>query len=151
MDLPSIDLHRVEVNAPQDSTWKALTEWSSRGGSDPRKVNFARLLGCESVKVSGEPGAAGSTVPGFRVARSAPPRELDLEGRHRFSTYTLDFRVEDLDGDRSLLSARTHAAFPGIKGQIYKTAVIRSRAHVLATKRILHSVARRAESATLKR
>ena len=83
------------------------------------------------------------------MARSDPPLELALEGGHRFSDYRLDFQVEDLGDSRSLLRATTHAAFPGLKGELYKTAVIRSRAHVLATRSILHAVARRAERATL--
>lgn len=151
MGLPSIDTHSAQVDAPAADTWEALIDWASRSSPNRTNARFARLLGCESVEVSGEPGRTGSTFPGFRVVRSEPPKELDLTGGHRFSTYSLDFRVEDLEGERSLLSATTHAAFPGIMGELYKTAVIRSRAHVLATKRILRSVAGRAERGRLSR
>jgi hypothetical protein len=151
VDLPQIDAHTTEVDAPAAVTWRALTDWISRGSSDPRRTRFARMLGCDPVEVSGDPGHTGSTFPGFRVARSDPPQELALEGGHRFSDYTLDFHIEDLGNGRSLLRATTHAAFPGLKGQLYKTAVIRSRAHVLVTKRLLQTVAARAESATLDR
>jgi hypothetical protein len=151
VDLPRIDAHTVEVDAPPSAIWEALIAWISRGSSSQSRTRFARLLGCDPLEVSGDPGQTGSTFPGFRVARSDPPRALALEGGHRFSDYTLDFQVED-DGDgRSLLRATTHAAFPGVKGQLYKTAVIRSRAHVLATKSILQAVARRAESGKLGR
>lgn len=151
MDLPRIDVHTVEVQAPPDATWEALTDWISRRWSNPANARFARLLGCDQVEVSGSPGQAGSTLPGFRVARSDPPQELALEGGHRFSDYTLDFQVEERGNGHSRLRATTHAAFPGLKGQLYKTAVIRSHAHVLVTRGILRSVARRAEHATLGR
>lgn len=151
MTLPLIDIRREEVDAPTAATWEALVERSPDGGSNRAGPLFARLLGCDSVEVSGEPGATGSTVPGFRVTRSQPPRELSLAGKHRFSEYTLDFRIDDHGDGGSVLSAITHAAFPGLKGQLYKTAVIRSRAHVLATKRMLRSIARRTERARLKR
>lgn len=151
MDLPRIDAHTVEVEAPPAVTWEALTDWMSSGSSRQGTVRFARMLGCDQLEVSGKPGQSGSTIPGFRVALADPPRELALEGGHRFSQYTLNFQVEDRDNGRSLLSATTHAAFPGFKGQLYKTVVIRSRAHVLLTKGLLKSVAQRAERATLDR
>jgi uncharacterized protein YndB with AHSA1/START domain len=151
VDLPRIDAHVVEVEAPPEDIWNALTDWMARGSSNPRITRFARVLGCEQVKTSGNPGETGSTFPGFRVARADPPRQLALEGGHRFSEYTLDFQIEDRGNGRSSLHATTHAAFPGLKGQLYKTAVIRSRAHVLATKRLLKSVAKRAQRARLDR
>jgi hypothetical protein len=151
MELPQIDAHTTEVDAPAAVAWQALIDWITRGSSDPRRARFARMLGCDPVVVSGHPGQTGSTFPGFRVAHSDPPQELALEGGHRFSDYKLDFHIEDLGNGRSMLTATTHAAFPGLKGQLYKSAVIRSRAHVLVTKRLLQSVARRAERATLGR
>lgn len=151
MELPRIDAHTVEVKATPTATWRALIEWISRGSSDPGRERFAGILGCDPLQASGEPGTVGSTFPGFRVARSEPPRRLGLEGRHRFSDYTLDLGIEDLRDGRSLLTGTSHAAFPGLQGQLYKTAVIRSRAHVLVTKRLLQAVARRAERETLGR
>lgn len=151
MALPRIDAHTTEVDAPAAVTWQALTHWASRGWSTRLNSRFARLLGCDEVEARGDPGQVGSAIPGFRVAASDPPRKLELEGGHRFSDYKLDFRIDDLDGSRSRLTATTHAAFPGLQGQLYKTAVIRSHGHVLATKRILHSVARQAERARLGR
>jgi hypothetical protein len=146
--LPRIDEHAIEVDAPSDAIWRALIA-RDPGTSDARAERFARILGCDPAAVSGEPGEPGSTVPGFQVAHSDPPRKLALAGSHRFSDYTLEFSVEDLGAGRSRLRAITHAAFPGLKGEIYKTLVIRSRAHVLVTKRLLQSVARRAERETL--
>ena len=151
MELPRIDVHSAQVQAPAAAIWEALIHWTSRGWSNGTNARFARLLGCDDLEASGEPGRTGSTFPGFRVARSEPPRALGLVGAHRFSQYTLDFQIEDIGDGRSVLSATTHASFPGLRGQLYKTAVIRSRTHVLATKRILDSVARRAERGKLER
>jgi hypothetical protein len=149
VDLPRIDAHTTEVDAPATVTWQALIEWISRSSSSQRTILFARTLGCEPLQVSGHPGEHGSTFPGFRVTRSDPPHRLALEGGHRFSDYTLDFDIEERGNGRSLLSATTHAAFPGLFGQLYKTAVIRSRAHVLVTRRLLQAVAQRAERGKL--
>jgi hypothetical protein len=149
VDLPLIDEHEVDVDAQPRAIWEALTHWIGHGWS-PGASRFAGLLGCEQTRLRGEPGAAGSTLPGFEVSRSQPPRELGLRGSHRFSDYALDFEIGERGDGRSSLRAVTHAAFPGLKGQLYKTAVIRSRAHVVLTRRILHSVARRAERATMR-
>lgn len=149
MELPAIDTHAVEVLAPPSSVWEALTQWTSGGGSGRNTARFARLLGCEYVEVAGTPGRTGSTFPGFRVAHAEPPRMLALEGGHHFSDYTLDFEITDRGDGHSTLTATTHAGFPGLSGQLYKTLVIRNRVHVLATKRLLRSVARRAEDARL--
>jgi hypothetical protein len=58
-----------------------------------------------------------------------------LAGRHRFAQYTLTFV---LDPDR--LRARTQAAFPGVSGRLYRTAVIGSGAHRIVTRRMLRRV-----------
>jgi hypothetical protein len=42
------------------------------------------------------------------------------------------------------LRAQTHAAFPGIVGQLYRAAVIGSGAHRLVVRRLLSRVARAA-------
>jgi len=57
----------------------------------------------------------------------------------------LTFLIEEVGPDRSRLRAITHAAFPGLRGTIYKTMVIRSRGHVVATNRMLAAIAARAE------
>jgi hypothetical protein len=141
--LPFIDEHTQEVAAPPGKTWTALTR-GAFGGSGAG--TFARLLGCEETALTGAPGEVGSTVPGFRVRHAERPRKLELEGRHRFSNYELDFEIEDLGGGRSLLRAITHAEFPGLRGRIYRGLVIGSRGHVLATRRLLRAIARRAEA-----
>ena len=106
---------------------------------------FADLLGCDQRRASGPVQAPGSTVVGFRVARSEAPTELALEGAHRFSRYALIFRIDDLGGARSRLRAETRADFPGAHGRLYRALVIGTRGHVLAVRRILGAVRRRAE------
>ena len=143
--LPFIDEHSREIDASPDRAWRALPGASAGGRPDRGSSRIARILGCEQSGVSGTPGEVGSTVPGFRVARSEPPRELALEGRHRFARYELLFRVDDLGRGRSRVRAETRALFPGARGSAYRALVIGSRGHVAATRRMLGGVARRAE------
>jgi hypothetical protein len=142
--LPYVDEHSTVVNASPERTWRAAAAVLSRSSSGLPSA-FARALGCEESRASGEPGAAGSTVPGFRVARSASPSELALQGRHRFSRYALIFRVDPLDEGRSRVRAETRAEFPGLRGSVYRALVIGTRGHVLAVRRILGGIRRRAE------
>jgi hypothetical protein len=93
------------------------------------------------------PFAAGSAFPGFHVEVAEPGRELALAGCHRFSDYALTFRFDALDGEETRLRAETRAAFPGFKGSVYRTLVIGTRGHVLATNRMLSAIKRRAERA----
>jgi hypothetical protein len=86
----------------------------------------------------------GESVPGFAADEVAAPRLLRLRGRHRFSDYELRFELEPLASGGTLLSASTSAAFPGVKGRIYRTLVIESGGHRAAVGRILARVARRA-------
>jgi hypothetical protein len=106
----------------------------------------ARLLGCADVDSTGpRPLATGSTVPGFHVGPADRPRELALVGSHRFSSYALIFRLDRLDADHTLLRAETRADFPHLKGSIYRALVIRTRGHVLVTRRLLKAAKQRAE------
>jgi hypothetical protein len=70
---------------------------------------------------------------------------LALMGEHRFSRYALIFCAAETASGPVRLSAETRAEFPGVKGRIYRTLVIRSRGHVVVTKSILRRVRRRAE------
>lgn len=100
---------------------------------------FAGMLGCEPAAGTPEfEGLEGQAIPGFRVIESEPGRLLVLAGSHRFSRYRLTFVLDD-----GLLRARTHAAFPGLRGRAYRAAVIGSGAHRLVTRRMLRQVARR--------
>ena len=80
-----------------------------------------------------------------------PPRDrraaerLALAGRHRFSTYLLRFRLEEAGPGSTRLVAETRAAFPGLKGSVYRAVVIGTRMHVVVTRRLLTATKRRAE------
>jgi hypothetical protein len=142
--LPWIDEHAVEVAAERQRVWDALIGWVGRPPR-PGSAQLAALLGCRERGMNGKAGEEGSTIVGFRVVRSAPPAELALAGRHRFSDYALTFSIDDVGGGRSRLSATTRAEFPGATGRVYRALVIGSRGHVLAVRSILAAVRERAE------
>jgi hypothetical protein len=143
-ELPHIDEHAVDVSASPDEVWEALAGVAEHLGRGRVGETFAAAVGTEQRRVTGKVPQPGSTIVGFRVARAERPAELALEGRHRFSRYALIFRIDRLDG-RSRLRAETRAEFPGPHGRAYRALVIGTRAHVLAVRRILGAVRRRAE------
>jgi hypothetical protein len=145
--LPFVDEHRTTIATTADSVWEALVavvagSTSGRGGGA-----VARALGCAHAERSGQPGRIGSTLPGFVVTRSVRPSVLALMGEHRFSRYALIFTLDPTPSGPVVLSAQTRAQFPGPAGRAYRLLVIRSRGHVLVTKRLLRTVRRRAERA----
>jgi hypothetical protein len=144
--LTHVDEHSAVIDADLGPTWDALlrvVEGSVSGGAASR---FARALGCaETVAGGPRPLAAGSTVPGFRVESASQGRRLALAGSHRFSDYSLVFRLEGRGPGETVLRAETRAAFPGLRGEAYKTMVIRSGGHLLVTRRLLGATKRRAE------
>ncbi|HEX3759823.1 MAG TPA: hypothetical protein VHW23_14010 [Kofleriaceae bacterium] len=135
--LPYIDEHSLPIAAPVDAIWAALLRvLRGMAGS----TALARILGCDPARSSGAfAGRPGDAVPGFRVVAAEPGRRLALRGRHRFADYALTFVV---DGDG--LRAQTHAAFPGVRGRLYRALVIGSGAHRIVTRHLLRQVARRA-------
>jgi hypothetical protein len=142
--LPHIDEHSVSITAPPDVVWRSLLDVVC-GMTSGRKLPVAKALGCAQVEHRGDPGRIGSTVPGFIVTRAVPPAVLALMGEHRFSRYALVFRIDETLSGPVNLSAETRAEFPGGRGRIYRTLVIGSRGHVVATRSILRAVRRRAE------
>jgi hypothetical protein len=145
-ELPHVDEHSISTAASPDSTWDALLRVIEDSFASGASARGARLLGCEDSEVSGpRPLAAGSVLPGFHVADAQRPRELALAGSHHFSDYALIFRLDEADGNGTTLRAETRAAFPGLKGQAYRAAVIGTRMHVLVTRRLLSATKQRAE------
>jgi hypothetical protein len=146
--LPYVDELAVDVAADRDATWSALLRVVEGSFASARGRGPARLLACEDTELSGpRPLARGSAFPGFHVETAEPGSTLALAGRHRFSTYLLTFRLEDAgDGNVSLV-AETRAAFPGLKGSVYRALVIGTRMHVLVTRRLLTASKLRAERA----
>ncbi|GAA4022164.1 hypothetical protein GCM10022247_52960 [Allokutzneria multivorans] len=146
MTLPHIDEHTVPVAAPAEAVWAALTEALDKSFSGSLAEFYTRLVGCPETRTSGpRPLAEGSTLPGFRVTSTTP---LILSGRHRFSTYELIFRVDDLGPDRSRLRAESRAVFPGVLGRVYRALVIGSGGHAVAVRRVLSRIAKAAVSAS---
>lgn len=144
--LPHIDEHAIAIEAGPDATWEATLRIVEGSFASPATARVARLLGCAEVARSGpRPLAIGSTIPGFRVRRAEPGRELALVGSHRFSSYALIFRLDDLGEGRTHVRAETRAEFPGLRGSAYRALVIGTRGHVLVVRRLLGAVKRRAE------
>jgi len=144
--LPHIDEHSVSVAAPPDVVWRSLLDVVCGLTAGRAKTPFVRALGCAQTEHRGEPGRIGSTIPGFIVTRAVPPGVLALMGEHRFSRYALVFRIDETLAGPVKLRAETRAEFPGARGGVYRTLVIGSRGHLIATRSILRSVRRRAES-----
>jgi hypothetical protein len=130
-DVPFVDVYSRSVAASPEQTWAALQKYVERLTGSPHGF-LLRVLG---------------TVPrsGFEVVGSDPPREVVLGGRHRFSTYRLVLRLEP-EHDGSRLHALTYAAFPGLRGWAYRSALMLTTGHRRAAQRMLGMVARRAES-----
>jgi hypothetical protein len=128
-ELPYVDEHAVRIAAPREQVWSALQHYVVTSLRIPEVNPIARLLGTE-------PRA------GFEVALSSPTESLTLVGSHRFSRYMLRFELTDAGEEATQLRAQTYAVFPGFGGQAYRALVIGSRAHVLATNRMLRSVRR---------
>ena len=90
-DLPFIDEHAIEVAAPPERAWEAVSQTVSRSFDGRSAALLARLLGTAERRPRGDPTEPGSTVTGFRIGRANAPVELVLEGEHRFSRYALIF------------------------------------------------------------
>jgi hypothetical protein len=144
--LPYVDEHAVGVHASERETWEALLATLPRRLDTPASRRVSALLGVEHPEPRGEIGTIGSTLPGFVCARAVAPTVLALLGEHRFSRYALIFRIERTIGG-TRLRAETRAEFPGTKGRVYRALVIGTRGHVLAVRRMLRAVKRRAEGA----
>jgi hypothetical protein len=145
--LPFVDRHEIAVDADVESAWEAVRAVAGARPSGAA-LRLARALRCRYPEPSGpRPLEVGSTTCGFQVARAEAPHELALEGGHRFSEYALIFRVRPTDGGGAHVSAETRAAFPGATGRAYRAAVIGTRAHVVAVRRMLSAIRRRAERA----
>src|SRR5215471_3500407 len=138
--LPYIDEHAAVIAAPSDDVWDALLQTIERTFTQPGAARYARVVGCSPTTASGpRPVAKGSTFPGFAVTSVVAGQSLVLEGRHRFSTYALQFELESPDARSTRLRAITRAEFPGALGHAYRLLVIGSRGHVFAVRRLLNA------------
>ncbi|WP_435969560.1 hypothetical protein [Streptomyces sp. Qhu_M48] len=136
--LPFVDEHSVVVGVRGEVLWPRLLLGVERALSGSFGAWYVRRVrGVPRGHAGVRPLAEGSEYPGFRVVRVLPGRELALEGRHRFSTYSLVFRIQELTDGRCRLRAETRAVFPGAAGWVYRLLVIRSGGHALGMRRML--------------
>lgn len=146
VQLPFVDEHATDIAADTDAVWSALVDSMAELFSGAAAGWFTRAIGCTDRAASGpRPLDVGSTIPAFRVEEAVPGSMLVLCGSHRFSDYALTFRLEGGGPDRTRLTAETRAAFPGVLGGVYRVLVIGTRGHVVAVRRMLADVRRRAE------
>jgi hypothetical protein len=143
---PHLDEHETVVDAGVDEVWPVLLQTVDEAMSRPWMAGYSRVVGSGDSTASGpRPLAEGSTVPGFRVVTAVPGTTLALAGRHRFSSYALVFRLEPVGADRARLRIESRAAFPGVAGGVYRLLVVGTGGHVVAVRRLLARVKRRAE------
>jgi hypothetical protein len=142
--LPYIDDIAITVAAGSAQTWTALRSVlrSELAGATP----LIRVLGGTPARAAGDWSGdlRGAALPGFAVAEVVPDQRLELIGRHRFARYALTFELEDAGPETTRLHALTHAAFPGIRGTLYRALVIGSGAHAIVVRRLLRRIATRA-------
>ncbi len=130
-ELPHIDDHELRIDAPADVVYPVLREYVDSIGAKEERV-LALLLGTDPPS-------------GFEVVEEVPGRLVRLAGRHRFSRYQLLFELDDVPGG-TILRARSYGEFPGLRGRVYRAAVIGTHGHVLATRHLLKQVQRRVGS-----
>jgi hypothetical protein len=136
---PFIDEHRLTVEAPPQAVWEAVVRFVRRQRGPVPRLG-ARLLGAEPARASPGEVEVGSTVPGFAVARLRPGELLVLQGSHRFSTYTLVFRLAPAEAGTTI-SAVSAAHFPGAWGRLYRALVLGSGLHRVAVRAMLGRIA----------
>lgn len=83
---------------------------------------------------------------GFVLEEAREPERYALKGRHWFSIYRLVFVLTEPNPGRTTVAAETWAAFPGIKGKMYRALVIGSGAHRIVVRRMLRKIAQQADS-----
>jgi hypothetical protein len=144
--LPRIDEHSVAVAAAPPAVWDAVLRAVERAFASSRGSVVARALGCHDLERHGaRPFAEGSAFPGFHVVTADAHRELALAGSHRFSRYTLIFRLDEPSNGTVRLRAESRAEFPGVQGRLYRAAVIGSGGHAVSVRHLLTGIKRRAE------
>jgi hypothetical protein len=145
--LPLIDVRSVEVGASSVRCWRAVIDVMSRSADGPGGRVFVAGISCADRDSIGKPDELGAAFPGFHVVRSEPPFLWGLEGSHRFSTYSLEFRVDSVGPARSTVHAESRARFHGLPGTVYRTAVIGTGGHAFAMGLLLARVKSAAEAA----
>lgn len=143
--LPPIDEHYIDVDAPAEVTYAALFPAIESAFGGKFAQSYCERVGALETETRGDLHHPGGTLPGFTVTRAIAPVMLAMTGEHRFAKYAIVFRIDLLPGQRSRLRLETRAEFVPGKGRIYRAAVIGTRGHVLAARRMLSAIKKRAE------
>jgi hypothetical protein len=143
--LPPIDEHAIEVDAPAEASWDALFPTLEHSFGTRGARRYAQRAGASVTVAEGDLHHPGGKLPGFTVIRAVEPVMLALAGRHRFAEYAIVFRIDLLPGQRSQVRLETRADFRGRKGRLYRAGVIGTRGHVILVNRMLRAIKRRAE------
>jgi hypothetical protein len=144
--LPLIDVRSVEVGASSVRCWRAVIDVMSRSADGVGARVFAAGINCEDRGAVGRPDEVGAAFTGFHVVRSEPPFVWSLEGSHRFSTYSLVFRVDSIGPSSSSIHAESRARFHGLPGTAYRTAVVGTGGHAFTVGLLLARMKGAAES-----
>ncbi len=144
-DLPPIDEHYIEVEAPAEATYAALFPTLESALGSKFAHSYCERIGAVETEAHGDLHHPGGTLPGFTVTRAIAPVMLALTGEHKYAKYAVVFRIDLLPGQRSRVRIETRAQFAPRRGTLYKAAVIGTRGHILIVNRMLRSIKRRAE------
>lgn len=144
--LPPIDEHAIEVDAPAEVAWDALFPVLRHVLDRPRARRYAERVNADVTVARGDLSHPGGMLPGFTVIRAIQPVMLALAGRHRYAQYAMVFRIDLLPGQRSRVRIESRAEFVGRRGRLYRAGVVSTRGHVLFVSRMLRAVRRRAEA-----
>ena len=86
-ELPPIDEHAIEIEAPAEAAWDALFPILERSFDRPKARRYAERVGAAVTVAKGDLHHPGGTLPGFTVIRAiatgmATPRGRDPENGH---------------------------------------------------------------------
>ncbi|WP_445167202.1 hypothetical protein ACTXG7_25845 [Mycolicibacterium sp. Dal123E01] len=126
--LPYIDEYAITVAADRETTWHAVLRTMCRNPKDPETLPF-----------------------GFILDAAEQPDRFACKGRHWFSVYKLVFLLADDPAGGTRVTAQTWAAFPGVKGKIYRALVIGSGGHRIVVRNMLRRIAAQSISDPTKR
>lgn len=143
--LPPIDEHYIDVDAPAEVTYAALFPAIEHAFAGKFAQSHCERVGAMETEATGDLHHPGGTLPGFTVTRAIAPVMLALAGEHRFAKYAVVFRIDLLPGQRSRVKLETRAEFCEGRGRIYRAAVIGTHGHVLVVNRMLRAIKRGAE------
>lgn len=147
-ELPPIDEHAIDVDAPAEAAWDALFPVLEQTLDNRRARRYAIRADAAVTVAHGDLRHPGGMLPGFTVIRAIDPVMLALAGRHRYAQYAMVFRIDLLPGQRSRVRLESRAQFLGRKGRLYRAGVIGTRGHVLFVNRMLRAVRRGAEQSS---